>query len=484
MTRTPDNTVPPSRVRRLLAALPEEISGRRPAPDPLADLLAAIALKKVPAGSFARMWSLGSMQAKIAMAYLACWLRSGFADADARERLRNETHLTAALQLFGTMGYLRGAIMKVGQMLASLPDLLPEAFADTLAALHFEAPSMHYSLIREVVQDELGAEPDEVFAAFDRRAFAAASLGQVHRARLRTGEEVAVKIQYPNIAATIRADMSNLRRVLSPMRLSPDWQYLGNSLDDLEQMLGRETDYAQEALFLRRAADALKDDARLVVPALYPEYSGRRVLTMQLLPGQHLRQFLAGNPSQALRDRFGALVYTALSRLWYRTGSVYADPHPGNFLFMDDGRLGLIDFGCCRQFTREEWLLQQATDEAVLNRDDNALNDILARVCIYDTPDAMKPEQLAVLRRYAYWLAEPAVTDGAFDFGNTANYTAGIDIFRQMLRMGHGHYFPVYNWTHRFFLGLRTMLYRLGARFDYGAIYRQNRREIAGGGPA
>jgi predicted unusual protein kinase regulating ubiquinone biosynthesis (AarF/ABC1/UbiB family) len=122
------------------------------------------------------------------------------------------------------MGYMRGAVMKVGQLLANLPTLLPDQIADVLASLHFEAPPMHYGLIRETLLDELGNEPEKIFDSFDRKAFAAASLGQVHRARLKNGEDVAVKIQYPNIARTINADLRNLRTVMQPC----DFQLIGN----------------------------------------------------------------------------------------------------------------------------------------------------------------------------------------------------------------------------------------------------------------
>ncbi|NTV12913.1 MAG: AarF/ABC1/UbiB kinase family protein [Desulfobulbaceae bacterium] len=477
-TRTNSKTPPAPPCGGILQALPTEIRDQQPAPDPLADLLAQISRQKVPLGSLNRMWALGSMQAKITLAYLAFWLRSGFADANEKQRLRNDTHLQAALKLLGTMGYLRGAVMKIGQMLGNLPELLPEEFGDTLATLHFEAPPMHYALIREVLRDELGGDPGELFAYFERQAFAAASLGQVHRARLKSGEEVAVKIQYPNIAATIRADMRNLRTLLKPMRLAGDWQYLQDNLDDLEEMLLRETDYRQEAQALTRAGELFQDEGRIIVPALQPEFSSRRVLTMQYLPGQHLQQFLASNPTQERRDHCGAMLYTALTRLWYGTGAVYADPHPGNFLFLADGRLGLLDFGCTRTFTQAEWQLQLETDAAVLSGDTAALDACIAKACRHGGVEQLAPERLAVIRRSGDWLAEPALTAGPFDFSNAENYRAGMAIYLEMLQQGSARYFPVYNWTNRFFLGLRTMLYRLGARFDYGQIYRQNRQQL------
>ncbi len=114
--------------------------------------------------------------------------------------------------------------MKVGQTLVNFDDLLPDELVKTLEQLHFEAPPMHYALVREHLHNELGGDPETIFAEFETTAFAAASLGQVHRARLKTGEPVAVKVQYPGIARTIRSDFRNLIAVLTPMRLSKDWQ--------------------------------------------------------------------------------------------------------------------------------------------------------------------------------------------------------------------------------------------------------------------
>ena len=162
---------------------------------------------------------------------------------------------------------------------------------------------MHFALLREHVRNELGGEPEEVFAAFDLAAFAAASLGQVHRARLKSGEEVAVKIQYPGIGTTVRADFRNLSALLLPLRVSKDWENLKAQLEDLRRVLEGETDYEKEAEFQRRACSLFREDDRIVVPRVYEQHSTRRVLTTELLGGVHVHDFLAGNPSQELRDQ-------------------------------------------------------------------------------------------------------------------------------------------------------------------------------------
>ncbi|MHC4351035.1 MAG: ABC1 kinase family protein, partial [Planctomycetota bacterium] len=147
----------------LIDALPLDAEQEPSADEQLRELLLDLAHKPVPTGRLTRLWTLGTLQAKIAAAYLAWWIRSSYGDADERDRSLNETHLKAAIRLLGTMGYMRGAVMKVGQILANYPDVVPEEFADILGRLHFEAPPMHFALLRELVRNELGREPDDLF---------------------------------------------------------------------------------------------------------------------------------------------------------------------------------------------------------------------------------------------------------------------------------------------------------------------------------
>ena len=161
--------------------------------------------------------------------------------------------------------------MKVGQTLASFPDVAPGELVDTLEQLHFQAPPMHFGLLREMVVNELGDEPENVFAEFDENAFAAASLGQVHRARLKSGEEVAVKIQYPGIAKTIRTDFKNLIPMLLPGRLQRDGKSLQAQFDYLRRSIEHETDYAREARMLKKARSLFYEEDNIIVPRVHAD---------------------------------------------------------------------------------------------------------------------------------------------------------------------------------------------------------------------
>ena len=197
-------------VSDLVAALPQQDEECSAAVAGLPEVLLRSSLKPVPAGRFQRLTALGSLQAKIGAAYLFYWLRGWFKNAKENERLLAEAHWRTAVRVLDSMTYLRGAVMKIGQTLANFPDIAPRAFVQTLDRLHSDAPPMHWSLLREMVFSELEDDPENLFAAFDKQAFAAASLGQVHRARLTNGEEVAVKVQYPGIGRSIESDFRNL----------------------------------------------------------------------------------------------------------------------------------------------------------------------------------------------------------------------------------------------------------------------------------
>src|SRR6476659_1204396 len=305
-------------VAELIAALPEPIDAPEVHPSaPLNPLLEAWSHRPVPIWRFRRLRMLGTLQAQIAAAYAFYWLRGWFKGADESKKLLAETHWRTAMRILDSMSYLRGAAMKVGQTLANFPDIAPREFVETLEKLHYTAPPMHWSLLKEMVFNELNEEPENLFSAFDKRAFAAASLGQVHAARLKTGEEVAVKIQYPGIARTIREDIRNLLLCMLPGRLSREWESTKEQLDDVRVRLERETDYEQEAGSLERVRKLFHEDDGIIVPRVYPQYSTARVLTMERLPGVHLDAFLATDPSQELRNEFARKITRFLYRMLF-----------------------------------------------------------------------------------------------------------------------------------------------------------------------
>lgn len=456
----------------LIAALPEdageEAAGKEAGAEQLRELAANLAQRQVPVNSLHRLWMAGELAAQIALAHVALWIRQGFTDAETRKRQLMETNLRLALKMFHRLAYMRGAMTKLGQAAGNLPNVVPDQIADTLERLHFDAPPMHFSLIREMFQNELGQNPEDLFQSFDREAFAAASIGQVHRARLKSGEEVAVKIQYPGVARTIDADFRNLSALLFPMRLGKDWDSIQAHFHEIHRMLKEEVDYQHEAETLREVRRLFHPADGIVIPRVYPDYSTHRVLTMEFIPGLNLPQFLATNPSQELRDQFGAKMYIAWKRI-YDAHMNYADPSSGNYIFMDDGRLGLLDFGCVQHFDAEERVHVQLSNALMDNMD--TFPEFLKRNGATDR-DLANPEFIGLATAYTKWILEPLAQPGPFDFSDETHLKRGVERFAAFVRKRQTRSHPMHLYVCRSILGLRAVLYRLRARVDVYSIFR------------
>jgi aarF domain-containing kinase len=425
--------------------------------------LQAASLRPVPIGRWRRFALLGSLQAKITAAYFFYWIRGWFKTADANQRALAELHWRTAVKVLDSMGYLRGAVMKIGQTLANFPDIAPREFVETLERLHFDAPSMHWSLLRELVINELGDEPEHVFAEFDKHAFAAASLGQVHRARLKTGEEVAVKIQYPGIGRTIADDFANLMLFMLPNRLGREWENVREQFDDLRMRLEQETDYELEASYLQKARSLFNEHDEIIVPKVYTQYSTRRILTMDFVAGVHMPEYLARNPSQEDRNAMGYKLVKAWYRLMYTGRMLYNDFHPGNFLFLDDGRLGVIDFGYIMHLDDELWELFRVVDRPLTT---GRREDRIQAMKIWSGLTDEKSDQLRLYEAFSEWSWVARERGEVFDFGDEADFRRGVDLFTEMLRKRYSRGHRTTPTIARGTFGWRSLLYRLRAKLD------------------
>ncbi|MBI1311188.1 AarF/ABC1/UbiB kinase family protein [bacterium] len=458
-------------VSDLLAALPEgiDVPGETPTEQTLGDALNELTKQPIPTGALRRFGSLTGLHAKVGLAYLAYWARGCFQNADRRQQALIETNLAAAMKILSTMGYLRGAIMKIGQAAANFPDIVPDEFVDTLSRLHFEAPPMHWSLIREILHDELGRDPEDVFESFDRTAFAAASLGQVHHGRLKTGEQVAVKVQYPGIARTIRSDFRNLSILMLPLRFTRDWSCIHPQLEEVRRVLETETDYEQEADYLMRARRLFRDGDQIVVPRVHQEFSTRRVLTMEYLDGQTLAEFVRSDPSQEERDRIGSLLTRSWCRLLYAGRMNYSDPHPGNFLILKDGRLGQIDLGCMREFSDEEWEYLRYADQVVLGGRKEA-EAHMRRGTDFSEAELVDLELMDAMVEYSDWMLQAMRQDEPFDYSDASVMRRGINLIHEFSRRWRPAQKPINVFIQRGVLAGWGLQHRLRSRVPVKSI--------------
>ena len=258
--------------------------------------------------------------------------------------------VAAAEELLSQLDGLKGLAMKIGQMISYLDGALPPKAKNVLARLQFESQPMAIAEIAAVIERDLGAKPEALFDAFESLPFAAASIGQVHLAQTK-GETVAVKVQYPQIEKLMARDIKLIRRLTRvAMSLTP--MDGGGLLDELQQRLLEECDYNAEATNQTYFHNLLRDDPDVSVPRVYPELSGRRVLTSGYVSGLNFHQFIE-QASQEAKNRAGATIYRTCFDGIFRHCMYNADPHPGNYLFSEEGQVTLLDFGCVKRFERE-----------------------------------------------------------------------------------------------------------------------------------
>ena len=284
---------------------------------------------------------------------------------------------------------------------------------------------------------------------------------------------MAVKIQYPGIARTIDADFRNLSALMLPMRLGKDWESAKAQFAEIRRMLSQEVDYVQEAESTRFAKQLFRAEDGIVVPRVFPEYSGKRVLTTEFIDGLHLEQYLATHPTQASRNAFGTKMYVAWMRMYYAF-MPYADHHPGNYLFMDDGRLALIDFGCVQRYGPEERELMQLAEKMAFE-DPSLTREAVRRVCGVTEDDPAWPDYLRMMEDALAWNLEPFNQSGPFDFGDEAYFQRGVDWFARTAKKRTTRANPMYVYWNRSTFGIKALLYRLRAQVDVHQIILQER---------
>jgi predicted unusual protein kinase regulating ubiquinone biosynthesis (AarF/ABC1/UbiB family) len=319
-------------------------------------------------------------------------------------------------------------------------------------------------------KSSLGQEPEAVFRSFEEEPFAAASLGQVHRAVTRHGEKVAVKIQYPAIRSAIENDLKLLRSVTLPARVTG---YAPASIiDEIQRGFLEETDYSQEARNLDLFRNGLRDFDYLTIPKVLTNLSSDRVLTMSFVEGETMVDFLRRKPPQAIRDLIGTrlveLYYTQLHRLH----RVHADHHPGNYLFHLDGRIGLIDFGCVKKLNFDASDLIRSCVNRTWREGEKAAARVLAIICGPQVPYRRARRMLPTLETMAGILypdgkgANPVV-----DFGKGQLQQMLTAALKQALRDKVTN--PEFAFISRADLGLYSLLYQLNARVNVRETWRR-----------
>lgn len=299
-----------------------------------------------------RTAELAKLSAKSGASYVKLQAGSAFASEEKKAELKARFELETAEQVAQTLGNMKGAVMKIGQMASYIDGGLPEPVREVLAQMQSDAPPMSYGLVRDVILSELGGDPDEIFERFDHEPMAAASIGQVHRAVTKDGRDVVVKVQYPGVDEAIRADLDNSDMLFGAM------SFLFSGLDpeplvnELRERLVEELDYEIEAAHQRRFAEQYDGHPTIHVPGVVDEYSTSRVLCTEYAEGYRWSDVLEW--SQEERNLIAETLYRYAFGGIYRLGAFNGDPHPGNYIFNPGGRVTFLDYGLCKIFTRQE----------------------------------------------------------------------------------------------------------------------------------
>jgi predicted unusual protein kinase regulating ubiquinone biosynthesis (AarF/ABC1/UbiB family) len=352
----------------------------------------------IPKGRIRRSTKLGSALGMQATRYAGTKTANVARSPQSADERLESRHLETALKIASTLGEMKGAAMKLGQLASFvdtdfLPEEYREIYQEQLARLRTSAPAMPWEKVATVLESEYRDERlDELFAEIEPEAIAAASIGQVHRATLHDGRTVAVKVQYPGVAEALEADLQNMGMIVRLGKaLAPGLDPKAIAEEVRERVL-EELDYEYEAQSQRTFSRAYRRHPFIYVPDVLTRLSRRRVLVTEYVEGlgfEAVKQL----PKQE-RDRFGEIVYRFSFGSIYHLQHFNADPHPGNYILMQDGRIAFLDFGMTKRLDPEQIELEQRAVDAAARRDPGALRDALHDLGFVKNPSKLDCERL------------------------------------------------------------------------------------------
>jgi predicted unusual protein kinase regulating ubiquinone biosynthesis (AarF/ABC1/UbiB family) len=343
--------------------------------------------------AFGRFVRVGGLVGRVGVSMLGEQAAGLLREGPARRLKKADAMVRNAVRIADTLGEMKGAAMKVGQMLSLHEGLLPPEVAAVLSVLQKEAPSVSFDVMERALRRELD-DVDALFESIEPRASAAASIGQVHRGVLRDGRAVAVKIQYPDVDRMVTADLKNLKALLgnlvglfTDIDFDPVWE-------EVKERLIEELDYLQEADNIRRTAALHKDVADIVVPGVVTEATSRRVLTMEFVDGIPPSAAASDHYPQALKDRWGVTLFEFTLRGLLEHHFLHADPNFANFAFREDGKVVVYDYGCMKEIPVEIAAGYSRLMDAVIHRRKTLIPGLLRDMGVFKEGGAPLPRDM------------------------------------------------------------------------------------------
>jgi predicted unusual protein kinase regulating ubiquinone biosynthesis (AarF/ABC1/UbiB family) len=356
-----------------------------------------VAKDKIPTSRVGRTAKIGGLAAGQALRQAGTRAANVGRNEEGRSAALERRHIEAAEQIVEALGSMKGAAMKVGQVLSFLdvgmvPEEYREEFQRKLAKLRDAAPTVTFNDMGKVIEAELGEPLEEVFAEFDKEPIAAASIGQVYRAKLHDGREVAVKVQYPGVAAAVRADMQNLGLILRlAKRIAPgmDPKAIG---EEIRSRIGEELDYELEAQNQRTLARIFRGHPFIVIPDVVTSLSHERMMVSEYVHGAGFEE-LKGR-DQAQRDRIGEMIFRFYFSCLYLHGQFSGDPHPGNSMLLEDGRMAFFDFGLFKRMPPGSVDLEIKVARAIIEGDTDTIMRLGTEVGFFREPEKFNPDRV------------------------------------------------------------------------------------------
>lgn len=402
---------------------------------------------------------------KLGANYLKHYGKKMVTGEDNRDSLQERN----AEDVYEALSSLKGSALKVAQMLSMDQGILPQAYTQKFAQAQYSAPPLSYPLVVKTFQQYFKESPTELFDSFSKQSVAAASIGQVHQASL-NGKKLAVKVQYPGVATSIQSDLKMVKPVVSTM-FNISQAEINHYLEEVEVRLLEETDYELELQRGQSISEACKDIKGLRFPKYYEEFSSERILTMDWLEGLHLDQFIATNPDQESRNQLGQILWDFYDFQIHKLRELHADPHPGNFLFNQNGELGIIDFGCIKTLPDSFYQNYFQIMKPAISENEEEFLDLLYKLQFLLPSDSEKEvNHFKVIYADLLKLLGRPFFEEQFDFSNKAYFeevNALSEIFQndklvRNAKAGRGPKDAIY--LNRTYFGLYNILHLLGAK--------------------
>ena len=362
--------------------------------------------EKIPTSRVRRTATVASLAATEAMKQFGTRAANVARSEQASDEAMARRQLETAKQIVAALGTMKGAAMKLGQVMSFLdvglvPEQYREEFQHELAKLRDAAPTVSFKQMRRVIEEDLEEPLAELFDSFEEEPIAAASIGQVYRGTLKDGREVAVKVQYPGVASAVRADLQNLDMILRLLRRMTPGLDVKAIAEEIRERIVEELDYELEAQNQRALARIFEGHPFIVVPEVITSMSRERVLASAYVSGVGFEE-LKHRP-QAERDRLAEIVFRFFLGCLYRHRQFSGDPHPGNFLLLEDGRVAFLDFGLFKRLDAGPVELELAAQRAVVERDAASLHRLLAESGFLPEPERVDSEHLLAFVEDAIW---------------------------------------------------------------------------------